>query len=266
MALQLASITIYPIKSSGGLSLSCAAVEPRGLAHDRRWMIVDENARFLTGRQSPSLVMLRARPEDGGLVLAAAGRSNLRVEVPPASAPRLNVTVWGDTVDAVVAGADASAWLSDFLQRPVRLVYMDPAARRAVDPERARPGDEVSFADGYPLLLIGQGSLDGLNARLRRPVPMARFRPNLVVGGSEPHAEDGWRRVRIGSIEFEAVKPCVRCVFTTVDPDSGSFDPDREPLNTLLTYRRTPKGVTFGQNLIARGSGSLRVGDAVEVD
>ena len=142
---------------------------------------------------------------------------------------------------------------------------MDVDCLRAVDPDHSRPGDIVSFADGYPLLAISQAALDLLNSRLTRPVPMLRFRPNLVIAGTAPHAEDGWKRVRIGGVEFDVAKPCIRCVFTTVDFERGAFDPSGEPLRTLLTYRRTPKGVSFGQNLIPRGAGTLRVGDAFQV-
>jgi uncharacterized protein YcbX len=259
----LAAITIFPVKSGAGLALARAMVEPRGLADDRRWLVVDDQGRFLTGRQLPGLVQLRATPDAGGLVLSAPARPALRVARPGAGAPRRNVVVWKDTVDAACAGDAADAWLSALLGRAAHLVFMDEVAHRAVDPARAAPGDEVSFADGFPLLLVGQASLDALNARLAQPVPMARFRPNLVVAGSAPHAEDGWRRLRIGAVEFEVAKPCTRCVFTTVDPEHGVFDPSGEPLATLKTYRRTPDGVTFGMNLLARGTGTLALGDPV---
>jgi uncharacterized protein YcbX len=261
----LAEITIFPVKSSAGLALQRAIVEPRGLADDRRWLVVDDAGRFLTGRQLPALVRVRAMPDADGLALDAPGQATLRVARPGVDAPRRSVVVWKDTVDAACAGAAASAWLSTLLGRVAHLVFMDEAARRAVDPGRAAPGDEVSFADGYPLLLIGAASLDALNARLAQPVPMARFRPNLVIAGTPPHAEDDWRRLRIGAIEFEVAKPCTRCVFTTVDPRHGVFDPSGEPLQTLKTYRRTPDGVTFGVNLIARGSGPLAAGDPVTI-
>jgi uncharacterized protein YcbX len=265
MPTVLSALAIHPVKSCAPLALQTAQVEPRGLAGDRRWMVVDPDGRFLTGRQLPRMVLLVARPADAGLELEAPGRPPLRVPAAAADAPRRRVTVWKDAVDAACAPAAADAWLSDFLGRPVHLVAMDAPARRAVDPDRARPGDEVSFADGFPVLLVGQASLDALNARLAKPVPMSRFRPNLVVAGAPAHAEDGWRRIRIGGVEFELVKDCTRCVFTTVDAEQGAFDPDGEPLRTLVGYRRGPAGVTFGRNLIARGTGTLRVGDAVEV-
>jgi uncharacterized protein YcbX len=263
--MHLSAIHVYPIKSCAALSPVQCEVEARGLAQDRRWMIVDPDGRFVTGRQLPRTVLIRAQPVPGGLRLDAAGQPTLDVALPTSTASRRAVTVWKDELTAADAGDDAAAWLSAMLERPVRLVHMDAAAARPVDPARARAGDEVSFADGYPLLLISQAALDGLNARLAMPLPMLRFRPNLVIQGSAPHAEDEWGRIRIGAIEFEGVKPCVRCVFTTVDPERGTFDPRGEPLRTLKTYRRGPKGITFGLNLIARTRGTLRVGEAIEI-
>ena len=266
MPLHLSAIAIHPVKSCAPLPLHAAAVEPRGLAHDRRWMVVDPEGRFVTGRQVPALVRIAARPAADGVVLSMPGLPDLPVAIPAPDAPRRAVVVWRDTVDAACASPEADAWLSRALGRALRLVYMDGAARRPVSPDHAAPGDEVSFADGYPLLLIGQSSLDALNARLPSPVPMARFRPNLVVAGAPPHAEDGWRRIRIGDIAFDLPKPCTRCVFTTVDVASGTFDASGEPLRTLKGYRRTASGVTFGMNLIARGTGTLHVGDGVVVE
>lgn len=259
--MQIHALYEYPLKSAAARPVDRLELAPRGPANDRRWMVVDPDGGFLTGRQLPRMVLLRAEPGDGGLRLAAPGMPALSVAVPAPDAPRQRVTVWKDQVDASLAGEQADAWLSRFLGRPARLVHMDPAARRPLKPAYAQPGDEVSFADGFPLLLISQASLDALNARLARPIPMTRFRPNLVVSGCAPHAEDGWRRLRIGGIEMEVAKPCVRCVFTTVDPATGERDPDGEPLRTLKEYRRGESGITFGVNLIARGSGVVRVGD-----
>ena len=262
--MRLAALYIYPIKSTAPLALQEACVERRGLAHDRRWMVVDASGRFVTGRQTPRMTLIRARPLASGLELQAPGMATLFV-TEPGDAERLAATVWGDTIDAQVYATHADAWLSEFLGQPVRLVHMDADAVRPIDPDYSQPGDEVSFADGYPLLVIGQSALDGLNARLRKPVSMLQFRPNLVIDGVAAHAEDQWRRVRIGGVEFDAVKPCVRCVFTTVDPERGERDPDGEPLRTLVSYRRLAKGVSFGQQLIPRGPGVVRAGDCVEV-
>lgn len=263
--MHLSAIHVYPIKSCAALAPLTAEVEARGLAFDRRWMLVDPDGRFLTGRQVPRTVLLRAQPIASGLRLEAAGLTPLEVPFPPAGAVRRLVTVWKDKVLAPDAGDAAARWLEAALGRSARLVYMDAAAARPVKPAHAQPGDEVSFADGFPLLAISQAALDALNARLAAPLPMLRFRPNLVIAGAAPHAEDGWRRIRIGGIEFAGIKPCVRCVFTTVDPARGEFDPSGEPLRTLKTYRRSPEGITFGLNLIARGAGTLRIGDPVEV-
>ncbi|MFT3791254.1 MAG: MOSC domain-containing protein [Rudaea sp.] len=266
MAFTLASIHIYPLKSGAPLALKSATVESRGLARDRRWMIVDADGRFLTGREYARLTLIRALPNaDGSLHLDAPGKSGLRVAVPDARGERVATAVWGSPVSPLLADEATNAWLSTFLGLPVRLVHMDAECVRAVDAKYARAGDKVSLADGFPLLLISQAALDLLNSKLAASVPMLRFRPNLVVAGTEPHAEDGWKRIRVGDVEFDVVKPCVRCVFTTVDFERGERDPSGEPLRTLTGYRRGEKGVTFGQNLIPRGRGVVRVGDAVTI-
>lgn len=266
-AMHVASLHLHPLKSCAQLDVDTIDVTPRGPAGDRRWLVVDGDDRFVTARQHAAMVGIRAVPAGDGLRLDAPGLPTLHVPAPDGRVRR-RVTIWRDTVDAADAGDAAAAWLSRWLGMDARLVHMDAAAHRAVDPAFGAPGDEVAFADAYPLLVISQAALDALNARLPKPVPMARFRPNLVVGGSAPHAEDGWHRVRIGDVEFEAVKPCTRCVFTTIDPATMTRDPDGEPLRTLATYRRAPpgarvQGVTFGMNLIPRGSGRVRVGDAL---
>lgn len=260
----LSAIHVYPVKSCAPLSPVEAMVEARGFVGDRRWMIVDANGKFLTARAHPRLTLIHAVPcADGGLDLAAPGLRPLRL-VPPQAGPRTAATIWRDRVD-VLPAPDADAWISAFLQLPARFVFMDAQCARAVDPAYAQAGDEVSFADGFPFLLITQAALEALNDKLQSPLPMQRFRPSMVVAGTAPHAEDGWKRIRVGTVEFEVVKPCIRCVLTTVDFERGQFDPSGEPLRTLIGYRRTPAGVAFGQNLIARGSGVLRVGDCVEV-
>jgi uncharacterized protein len=271
--MRLSALYRHPLKSAAVLPVDALEIEPRGPRHDRRWIVVDAEGRFVTARQTAEMVLIRAEAIGEGLRLSAPGRPMIDVQAPAGDAPQLRVTVWNDTVDALTAAPEADAWVSAFLQQSVRLAYMDMDARRAVDPAYAQPGDEVSFADGYPLLVISQAALDGLNARLAAtgaaPVTMAHFRPNLVVDGVAAHAEDDWRRVRIGDVAFDAVKPCTRCVFTTVDPALGRRRDDGQPLNVLKDYRRTPAGITFGMNLIprlgARGVATLRVGDAVMV-
>lgn len=268
--MHVASLHLYPLKSCAPLDADVLDITPRGPAGDRRWVIVDGDGRFVTARQRAEVVSIRAFPAPSGLRLEAPGMPPLDVPFPPPDAARITVSIWKDQVQAQACDPAADAWLTRLLGGMARLAHMDEAALRAVDPAYGAAGDVVSFADAYPLLVISQAALDGLNARLAHPVPMARFRPNLVVAGAAAHAEDGWRRVRIGDVEFDAVKPCTRCVFTTIDPATAQRDPDGEPLRTLATYRRaTPEsgltGVTFGMNLIPRGQGRLRIGDAISV-
>ena len=278
--MRVSSLHVYPLKSTAAIDREMFEIEARGLRHDRRWMAIDPDGRFVTGRQHGEMVLIRADPEADGLRLSAPGMPDLHVLAPSTDAPRTMATVWGSEVNAACAGADADAWLSAYLKRSLRLVHIDARSHRAVDPAYSQAGDQVSFADGYPLLAISQSSLDALNARIfagndragsdlagngRAPLSMARFRPNIVIEDSAAHAEDGWRQVRIGDVILDAVKPCTRCVFTTVDPRTGLRDDDGEPLNTLKTYRRTASGITFGMNLIPRSGGVLRVGDAIDV-
>lgn len=265
MPATLSALHVFPVKSGAALTCSEATVEPRGLVNDRRWLVVDAHGRFLTGRQLPRLTLIRAEPIAGGIRLSAPATAPIVVAAPEGNAERIATTVWKDAVDAAACDGATDAWLSAYLGRPVRLAYMDAIVQRPVTLTHGRPGDVVSFADAFPLLLISQTALDALNARLPAPVSILRFRPNLVVDGTAPHAEDLWLRIRIGAIEFDVVKPCTRCVFTTVDFERGAFDAGGEPLNTLKSYRCGPNGVTFGQNLIARGTGVLRIGDAVTI-
>ena len=259
-------LNIYPVKSTRRISLDESEVLPRGLPWDRRWMLVDATGRFITARQQPRLATVQTALLDGELQVSAAGLQPLRLPLVPTGRSLARVSVWKDELDAVLAGAQADAWFSGFLGFDCRLVQMTDDLVRGVSPDYGRPGDEVSFADGYPLLLISEASLADLNTRLPQPVEMRRFRPNLVVNGQLPYAEDGWRRLRVGEVEFEGVKNCSRCIFTTIDPDTGEKHPDQEPLRTLSTYRKRPEGgVFFGQNLIPRSAGVIRVGDRVTV-
>ncbi len=269
---RVSEISLYPLKSAAGLRLAACRIEARGLAGDRRWMVVGAEGRALTGREHPRLVLVRARIGDECLLLEAPGRASLVVPRsgpvgPRAAAGRTRpVTIWGEDCRAVDAGDEAARWFSDLLATPARLVEMTDECLRPADPEVARPGDLVSFADCYPVLVIGRASLEELNARLGRPASMRRFRPNLVVEGARPFAEDHWWRLRIGEVEFEGAENCERCAFPTIDPDTAAKDPRREPMRTLATFRRRPEGGVFlGQNLIPRTLGTVRVGDEVEV-
>ncbi len=231
-------------------------------------MVVDTaNGRFLTQRLLPQLGRIEARWQDEfqALRLRAPGMDDLLVQVPGRDDNLRGVLIWRDMLQVPDAGDAAAQWLSAFLERDVRLVQMPEQRARQVDTAYAEPGEQVHFADGFPLLLIGQGSLDDLSRRVGRPLEMLRFRPNLVVTGSAAFAEDGWKRIRIGEVTFEVAKPCARCILTTLDPPTGERDAAREPLATLLGYRNVNGAVLFGENLIALNSGTLRVGMEVEV-
>lgn len=265
--MRLTAITLFAVKSLRGRPCESVAVEPWGLAGDRRYLVVDPRGRFLTQRECPALATLDAHPLHGGLLLGGCGRPDLRVKGPGPAAERVAVTVWRDTVTALAAGREADRWLEAALGRPCRLVYMDlPAEARPVNPAFARPEDRVSFADGFPVLLTSTASLADLNARLAEPVGMERFRANLVVDGDAPWAEDGWRDLRIGPVLFEAVAPCARCIVITADQRTGTRHPGSEPIRTLQKFRRDAQGqVIFGRNLTPRSGGCVTVGDPVEV-
>ncbi len=264
--LKVTEINIYPIKSTQRIALRESKVLPRGLPWDRRWMLVDDRGRFITARDHPRLAMVRTVVKEGVLEVHADGGNALEVPLQPPDRVFTSVTVWRDLCDAHMVGAEADAWFSDYLGLSCRLVQMTDELVRGVDLDYGKADDEVSFADGFPLLLISQASLADLNLRLETPVSMRRFRPNLVVDGERAYAEDQWRQIRVGEVEFAGVKNCSRCIFTTIDPDTGVKDPNTEPLRTLGSYRRRPQGgVYFGQNLIPRSGGVIHVGDKVEI-
>ena len=260
--LRLAGIYRYPLKSAAGLACERAALDDFGVAGDRRWLLVDLAGEFLSQRGLPALALLQAVEQGDGLSLAFGGEQ-LAVPGPAPGAPTRTVTVWGDRVAALDAGDAAAGWLGERLGTPCRLVYMPADCRRPVDPAYAPAGRRVSFADGFPLLVLTQASLDGLNARLPVSVPMDRFRPNLVIDGAEAHAEDGWRRLRIGAVTIDLVKPCARCVIPSIDQATAARDPH---VNRVLAgYRRRDGAVLFGQNGLHDGPGTLAVGDPVTV-
>jgi len=258
----LSSLHIYPIKACGGLSPLEWGVDAFGLRDDRRWMVVNLAGRFLTQREQPKLALIRPALETGGLVLRAAGMPELRLPRVPATRDRVQVEVWGDVTEGVPVAPEAAQWLSRYLGAPVRLVWMPDDVRRPTDPAYAE-GYRVSFADGFGFLLISKASLAELNRRLETPLPMNRFRPNLVVSGTEPFAEDGWRSLRIGGLELRVVKPCGRCVVTTTDQETA--ERGGEPLRTLATFRHRDGQVLFGMNAVHRGTGRLAAGMPVEV-
>lgn len=257
----LSEIVIYPIKSAVGISLDMAEVERRGFRFDRQWMLVDPEGTFLTQRQLPRMALIAPRLTFDQLIVDAPGME--RLHLPLVSDEQLSgsVRIWGDRCRAAFVGPTADEWFGTFLEQPCSLVRFPETTFRHVDPKYAEPDDQVGFADGFPFLLVSEASLTDLNARMDRAVLMNRFRPNIVVSGCAPYAEDSWRKVSIGDIGFRSVKPCARCTITTVDQTTGHVG--KEPLQTLAGYRRVGKKVMFGQNLIHDGFGSIQIGDAV---
>jgi hypothetical protein len=273
MSLQLAEIWRYPVKSCRGERLAEARVEPWGLAGDRRWMVVDGGGHQVTAREYPRLILVT--PQLNGadhITLTSPDQPDLTVPV-PADGDLVPVSVWESDLLATQADDKAAAWLTEIIGDPVRLVYLDDPTRRATNPEYSVAGDRVSFADGYPLLLTSEESLDAVNGWIAQgpraaegPIPMRRFRPSVVVSGAPAWAEDGWRRLRIGPVTFRAAKGCDRCVLTTIDPDTAAKG--HEPLFALARHRRWDGKVWFGVTLIpdeAGPDGVIRPGDPVEI-
>ncbi len=261
-ALSLSGLYIYPVKSAAGIALQTAEVVQRGLGGDRRYMVTDLQGKFMTQRQYPRMALIRVALA-ANLCLDAPGMPRLVLSTDALPLPELEVEVWGDRTSALSGGAEAQAWLSEFLQVPCQLVYMPDTAQRPTAHGKLGADQLVSFADAYPFLLISEASLADLNGRLEQAVPMDRFRPNLVVRGCEAFAEDGWQRLRIGTVEFEGVKGCDRCSVPGVDQATGMQS--KEPLLTLAQYRRWQGKIWFGQNLVQRNLGQLQVGDSIEI-
>lgn len=297
----LQAVRFYPVKSMAGCAPDSAVVEPWGLAGDRRWTLIDATGKAVTQRQQPRLALVRAEPlPNGGIRLYAPGLEPLTVAMPdPAAGGTVVVDIFGTKVESVHAGhsghhthrgdgeqragdgrgresrdpggRDADRELSTYLGVEVRLAHLDdPARRRPIDPLYARPGETVSFADGFPLLVTTTASLDALNSLVSQgdqphegPLPMDRFRPNLVVAETTPWAEDDWQRIAVGDLTFRVAKPCGRCVITTTDQRTA--ERGKEPLRTLGRYRRFGGQLLFGQNLVPESTGTVRVGDPVTV-
>lgn len=261
--LTLTGLYLYPIKSAGGIAVGTWPVDEFGLRYDRRWMVVDEAGEAVTQREHPRLALVRTSIQGDRLRVAAPGQPPLDLPLEPVGRVTTTAMVWGDACASSWMGERAARWFSQALGVSCSLVHMPAETGRPADPRFAPPGVRVSYADAFPFLLISEASLADLNTRLANPVPMNRFRPNLVIAGGPAYVEDGLTRFRIGTLELQAVKPCARCVLTTTDQATGERGP--EPLRTLATYRKVDGQVRFGQNLAHRTTGRLTVGETLRV-
>jgi uncharacterized protein YcbX len=260
--LTLSEIWIYPIKSLGGIPLTSARVMPKGLQHDRRWMLVKEDLSAITQREYPMMSRFKLALETDKIVVRFNGYMLDILFSHQSYKNPMPLRIWDDTVEGFEVSDSHSQWFSTMLSMPCKLVYFPENNPRPVDPKYTVNNDHVSLADGYPFLIIGQASLDDLNNRLSTPLPMNRFRPNLVFTGGTPHQEDTWRNFSIGNNKFVGVKPCSRCIMTTINQDTA--EKGIEPLKTLATYRRRDNKIYFGQNIIAVDHGGIAVGDKIK--
>jgi uncharacterized protein YcbX len=262
----LSEIYIYPIKSLGGISLKEAKLEAKGLQYDRRWMLIDEQNIMLTQRSHNQLALLQVGIAADQLTISHKTNPDQRISfnLNQHSTAAIPVAVWDTPTTGLEVSTEVSDWFSQFMEMKVKLITMPIEEKRLVDPRYASDNEIVSFADGYPCLLIGQSSLNGLNQKLENPILMDRFRPNFVFTGGEPHVEDRFNTFSLSNISFAAVKPCARCVLITIDQQTGSKG--KEPLKTLARYRAAGKKILFGQNLLHKTLGTIHVGDELKVE
>jgi hypothetical protein len=262
--IQLSNLTYYPIKACRGFDVTKSRVERMGLANDRRMMVVTPEGEFLTQREYAKLALITPTLKNDSVTLSAPNFDSLQFAIQKSGTPT-SVNIWKSSgVSAIDQGDESAQWLSAWLGAPVRLVHVDERIKRKLNPDFAVSAeDHTGFADGYPILIISEESLRDLNSKLGAALPMNRFRPNIVVQNCAPFAEDTWKRIRIGNVEMALVKPCPRCVVTTIDKDT--LEKNKEPLKTLNTYRKQKDGAMFGMNVIPLNEGEIKVGMSVEI-
>jgi len=264
-AVLVQDIFIYPIKSLKGIRLESAKVLEQGFEYDRRWMLVDQSGLFITQRTHHQMALLNVELREDHILVSSHLNDRDPIQVPfdLKMDQQIEVEIWDDRLKANLVDRSIDQWFSEVLGIPCQLVYMPESGPRKVSAKYAIQGESVSFADGMPYLILGQESLNHLNSKLNEPVPMDRFRPNIVFSGAESFVEDGWENIRIGEVDFCVVKPCARCVLITVDQKSGQAS--KEPLKTLASYRTIGNKVYFGQNAISLQKGIVHVGDEIRL-
>jgi len=260
----LSQIHVYPVKSLAGFQAEQWPVDKTGLRHDRKWMLVDENGLFLSQRRLPKMALIKTRISDERLWLSASGQSDIALPLSGDDGDDVSISIWNDRYFAKTTGDKADAWLSRVLDYRCRLVYHPDSQMRKVDPNYAKDSDQTAFSDGFPFLIVSEGSLQALNAAMSLNLSMIRFRPNLVVAGCESYAEDSWRQIAIGDIVFRLPKPCSRCSVPTIDPETALGG--KEPLTTLSRLRQWQNKVYFGQNALHDRNGSLSVGSEIRIE
>ncbi len=261
--ITLTAITLYPVKSLAGISVNSWPVIRTGLLYDRQWMLIDAEQQFLSQRKLPQMALIKTALTDSHLILSAAGMDDLLLALLPLGGDVVDSQIWADQCPAISVSVEADQWLSAFLKRDCRLVYQPETLIRRVDARYAQPTDSVAFSDGFPFLIISENSLGSLNNDMALNLPMTRFRPNLVVSGCEGYAEDSWREISIGAIDFRLPKPCSRCSVIVIDPETAEVG--KEPLRTLNRTRKWQNKVYFGQNALHDQQGLLTVGDRVHI-
>ena len=267
MAIIITEITIYPIKSLGGISLQTAQVEDRGLRYDRRWVLADGDNMFRTQRENEQMALIDVAIENDGLKVSHRRKAIAPLKVPfePQTEDNRMITIWDDIVRGVRVNDEADAWFTEVLEKETHLFYQPDDSIRLTDPKYSITHEEhTSFSDAYPILIIGQSSLDFLNGKLNEKMEMKRFRPNLVFSGGEAHDEDSFRYFQVGGAKLVGVKLCARCVLTTINPETA--EKGKEPLKTLAQYRRNGNKILFGQNLLVVEKGQINIGDEIVLE
>ncbi len=268
-SMQLSQISVYPLKSSAGIQLSNSWIDGLGLSFDRRFVLTDDKGQFITARTEPRICLIQANITATGLVLTAPDMPKLVINTHQLRDIYQTVIVWNDNINAQQGNSEHHQWFSRYLNRPCQLLHFGELSIRNV-PKTSTRTNQLAFADGYPLLLISQASLDDLNKRCPTTITMNQFRPNLVIDNCEAFAEDTWQQIRIGEVEFELRKPCTRCIFTTINPDTAIKDSHQEPITSLKAYRQAAEGelegeILFGQYLIPLNQGQIKLTDTVTV-